>query len=165
MTILHGDSLEMLKTIPSNTVDCCITSPPYYALRDYGVDGQIGLEETPEEYVQKLVAVFREVKRVLKDDGIFVFVSPGPNHLKELKEVLYKTTYENETEQRFHTLKMDQEHLISAPFAVEHDNLLNLFMMTPYYYHTGSEGKKKLEDIASISITAEFLVRTYRKQL
>ena len=107
----------------------------------------------------------REIDRVLKDDGIFVFVSPGPNHLKELKEVLYKTTYENETEQRFHTLKMDQEHLISAPFAVEHDNLMNLFMMTPYYYHTGSEGKKKLEDIASISITAEFLVRTYRKQL
>jgi DNA modification methylase len=69
MTILHGDSLEMLKTIPSSTVDCCITSPPYYGLRDYGVDGQIGLEETPEEYVQKLVAVFQEVKRVLKDDG------------------------------------------------------------------------------------------------
>ena len=69
MTILHGDSLEMLKTIPSSTVDCCVTSPPYYGLRDYGVNGQIGLEETPEEYVQKLVAVFREVKRVLKDDG------------------------------------------------------------------------------------------------
>ena len=79
MTILHGDSLEMLKTIPSSTVDCCITSPPYYALRDYGVDGQIGLEETPEEYVQKLVAVFREVKRVLKDDGT-LWVNVGDSY-------------------------------------------------------------------------------------
>ena len=79
MTILHGDSLEMLKTIPSSTVDCCITSPPYYGLRDYGVDGQIGLEETPEEYVQKLVAVFREVKRVLKDDGT-LWVNVGDSY-------------------------------------------------------------------------------------
>ena len=69
MTILHGDSLEMLKTIPSSTVDCCITSPPYYALRDYGVDGQIGLEDSPESYIKHLVEVFREVKRVLRDDG------------------------------------------------------------------------------------------------
>lgn len=79
MTILHGDSLEMLKTIPGSTADCCITSPPYYGLRDYGVDGQIGLEETPEEYVQKLVAVFREVKRVLRDDGI-LWVNIGDSY-------------------------------------------------------------------------------------
>lgn len=68
-TILQGDCLEMVKTLPDNCIDCCVTSPPYYGLRDYGVSGQIGLEETPEEYIQKLVAVFREVKRVLKDDG------------------------------------------------------------------------------------------------
>lgn len=119
--ILQGDCLEVLKTIPDETVDCCVTSPPYYGLRDYGtgtwvggdpncphrrlskysektitghaqaglvgnvgdaiyktvcplcgavrVDKQIGLEETPEEYISRLVAVFREVKRVLKDDG------------------------------------------------------------------------------------------------
>lgn len=119
--IIQGDCLEMLKTLPDNSVDMCVTSPPYYGLRDYGTgrwiggdpncphrrlskysdktmtghhqkelagnvgdaiyktvcpicgavreDKQIGLEETPEEYVQKLVAVFREVKRVLKDDG------------------------------------------------------------------------------------------------
>lgn len=79
MTILHGDSLEMLKTIPTGTVDCCVTSPPYYGLRDYGVDGQIGLEETPEEYVQKLVAVFREVKQVLKDDGT-LWVNVGDSY-------------------------------------------------------------------------------------
>lgn len=119
--IIQGDCLEVLKTIPDKSIDCCITSPPYYGLRDYGtgewvggdpdcphkrlskyspntitghaqeelrgnvgdaiyktvcplcgavrIDKQIGLEETPEEYVQKLVEVFREVKRVLKDDG------------------------------------------------------------------------------------------------
>jgi len=119
--ILCGDCLEMLKTLPDNTVDCCVTSPPYYGLRDYGTgkwiggdpncphkrlskysaktipghaqielagnvgdaiyksvcplcgavreDKQIGLEETPEAYIQKLVLVFREVRRVLKDDG------------------------------------------------------------------------------------------------
>ena len=51
------------------TIDCCVTSPPYYGLRDYGKEGQIGLEESPGEYIEKLVRVFREVKRVLKDDG------------------------------------------------------------------------------------------------
>ena len=67
--ILPGDALEMLRTLPDGTVQCCVTSPPYWGLRDYGVDGQLGLEKTPEEYVQKLVEVFREVKRVLRDDG------------------------------------------------------------------------------------------------
>ncbi len=67
--VLCGDSVEMLKTIESETVQCCVTSPPYWGLRDYGVDGQIGLEKTPELYVAKMVEVFREVKRVLKKDG------------------------------------------------------------------------------------------------
>ena len=67
--IIQGDSLEVLKTLPSESVQCCVTSPPYYALRDYGVDGQIGLEKTPEQYIEKLVSVFREVRRVFKDDG------------------------------------------------------------------------------------------------
>jgi len=67
--ILQGDCLETLKQIPDKSVNCCVTSPPYFGLRDYGHDGQIGLEETPEQFVQKLVEVFREVRRVLKDDG------------------------------------------------------------------------------------------------
>lgn len=67
--IIQGDSLTVLKTIESQSVQCCVTSPPYYALRDYGVNGQIGLEETPEQYIEKLVGVFREVHRVLKDNG------------------------------------------------------------------------------------------------
>jgi len=67
--ILNGDCIEMMRTLPDNSVNCCVTSPPYFGLRDYGCDGQIGLEETPEAFIAMLVDVFREVKRVLKDDG------------------------------------------------------------------------------------------------
>ncbi len=59
----------MMKTLPDRSVNCCVTSPPYFGLRDYGHEGQIGLEETPEAFVQKMVEVFNEVKRVLRDDG------------------------------------------------------------------------------------------------
>lgn len=68
-TILHGDAVAQLRTIPANSINCCVTSPPYFGLRDYGADGQIGLEPTLSDYVAKLVAVFAEVKRVLRDDG------------------------------------------------------------------------------------------------
>lgn len=64
-----GDCLEVLRAIPSESVHCCVTSPPYFGLRDYGHPGQIGLEPTPEEYVAKLLEVFREVRRVLRHDG------------------------------------------------------------------------------------------------
>lgn len=67
--ILHGDCRAVLPTLPAELVQCCVTSPPYWGLRDYGVDGQIGLEPTPEEYVAGMVEVFREVRRVLRPDG------------------------------------------------------------------------------------------------
>jgi len=67
--LICGDALDILKIIPDQSVNCCVTSPPYYGLRDFGVDGQIGLESTPEEYVENIVNVFREVKRILRDDG------------------------------------------------------------------------------------------------
>jgi DNA modification methylase len=68
--ILTGDCLSILPTLPDKCVHCCVTSPPYFNLRDYGHDGQIGLEPTPDEYVSKMVQVFREVRRVLRDDGM-----------------------------------------------------------------------------------------------
>ena len=68
-TILQGDVIERLKDIEDNTIQCVVTSPPYWGLRDYGEDNQLGLEETPEEYVENMVKVFREVRRALKDDG------------------------------------------------------------------------------------------------
>jgi len=67
--VICADALEGLKQLESGSVHTCVTSPPYYGLRDYGVDGQIGLEQTPEEYIARLVAVFTEVRRGLRDDG------------------------------------------------------------------------------------------------
>lgn len=67
--ILTGDCRETLRTLADGSVHCCVTSPPYFGLRDYGHAGQIGLEPTPAEYVAQMVEVFREVRRVLRDDG------------------------------------------------------------------------------------------------
>lgn len=66
---LNGDAVKMFSQLEPESVQCCVTSPPYYGLRDYGVDGQIGLESTPTEYVNRIVEVFREVRRILKVDG------------------------------------------------------------------------------------------------
>lgn len=68
-TIREGDALSVLRTMADESAHCCVTSPPYFAQRDYGVEGQIGQEATPAEYVAKLVAVFAEVRRVLRADG------------------------------------------------------------------------------------------------
>lgn len=68
-TLLQGHCLEVLRTLPTESVQTCITSPPYFGLRDYGCDGQIGLESTPDAFVSSLVDVFAEVHRVLKSDG------------------------------------------------------------------------------------------------
>ena len=67
--ILEGDCRQTLKSLPDQSVHCCVTSPPYFGLRDYGCEDQIGLEQTPDAFVEELVAVFREVKRVLRNDG------------------------------------------------------------------------------------------------
>lgn len=68
-TLYHGSAVDVLRGLPERSVHCCVTSPPYWGLRDYGADGQIGLESTPDEYVARMVDVFREVRRVLRDDG------------------------------------------------------------------------------------------------
>ena len=67
--IYNSDCLTGLGNLPDDSIDCCVTSPPYYGLRDYGVDGQIGLEETPDAYITRLIEVFREIRRVLKPTG------------------------------------------------------------------------------------------------
>jgi DNA modification methylase len=86
--ILTGDCLKRLSELPDKSVQTCITSPPYWGLRDYGSKGQLGLEKTPDEFVANLVQVFREVRRVLKDDGTLwlnlgdsyaASGKPGPN--------------------------------------------------------------------------------------
>lgn len=80
--IYQGDCIEQMKLFPDESIDCCVTSPPYWGLRDYGHDDQIGLEETPEQYVAKMVAVFCEVKRVLKPDGT-LWLNLGDSYARE----------------------------------------------------------------------------------
>jgi DNA modification methylase len=77
--ILVGDALAMLRTLPSASVQVCVTSPPYFGLRDYGASGQMGLEQTPADFIANLVAVFDEVKRVLRPDGL-CFVNLGDSY-------------------------------------------------------------------------------------
>lgn len=67
--IITGDALSVLRRISDNYIDCCVTSPPYFGLRDYGIEGQVGLEESPQQYIDKMVEIFREVRRTLRTDG------------------------------------------------------------------------------------------------
>jgi DNA modification methylase len=83
--VLTGDALAVLRTMPSESVQSCITSPPYFALRDYGIAGQLGLEATPAEYVARLVEIMGEVRRLLREDGTLwlnlgdSYITNGPN--------------------------------------------------------------------------------------
>jgi len=88
--ILVGDIVEQLKRIPSNSIDLVVTSPPYWGQRDYGVKGQIGIEEDPEEYINKLLIAFNELRRVLKDSGSF-FLNIGDKYVeKNLQMIPFK---------------------------------------------------------------------------
>jgi DNA modification methylase len=83
--LYHGDAIDVLKALPAAAAQTCVTSPPYWGLRDYGTgDGQIGLEATPELYVERMVAVFREVWRVLRGDGS-VWLNLGDSYANDLK--------------------------------------------------------------------------------
>ena len=83
--IINSDALDALEKLPDSCCRTCITSPPYYGLRDYGADGQIGLEDTPDQYIEKLVKIFREVRRVLKDDGT-LWVNIGDSYAAKSRE-------------------------------------------------------------------------------
>lgn len=82
VTLHHGDAAATLAALPGGSVDCIVTSPPYFGLRDYGVDGQIGAEPTPTEFVAALTAVFREARRVLADDGT-LWVNLGDSYASQ----------------------------------------------------------------------------------
>ena len=71
LVVLHGDTRDVIRKLPDNSFQCAVTSPPYWGVRDYGVDGQIGAEPDLQEYIKTLVGIFREVRRVLKPDGTF----------------------------------------------------------------------------------------------
>lgn len=96
VTVLHGDCREVLRTLEPESVHCVVTSPPYFGLRDYGVSGQIGLEPTPDEYIAELVAVFAEVKRVLRPDGT-VWLNIGDSYVANRGNSVEKPGYDNKS--------------------------------------------------------------------
>ncbi|MEO0126323.1 MAG: site-specific DNA-methyltransferase [candidate division WOR-3 bacterium] len=88
--VIQGDALEVMKQIPDESIDMAITSPPYYGLRDYGIKGQLGLENNPQEHIDKLIAVFRELKRILKKTGSF-YLNLGDVYYGSNKRLTSKT--------------------------------------------------------------------------
>ena len=88
-SLLIGDVRQVLPTLESESVQMCVTSPPYWGLRDYGVGGQLGLEATPEEYVDRMVDVFRGVRRVLKRDGT-LWLNLGDSYARDAKKGQHK---------------------------------------------------------------------------
>ena len=108
VTILNGDVRDVLLTLPAESVQCCVTSPPYFGLRDYGVGGQIGLEASPDDYVAELVAVFREVRRVLRDDGV-LFLNLGDSYAANAASAAGRAGFESHRGSDTPTLNTGQQ--------------------------------------------------------
>lgn len=108
-------------------------------------------------------AALEELDRVLKPHGKFVFVTPGPKHLWEMKEVLYQTPYLNEVKPLETTLRLVDTTTITNPFTLNHAELMNLFGMTPYAHRSPKEGIARLEQVEQLTLTAEFVIRTFEK--
>lgn len=104
-----------------------------------------------------------EIERVLKPGGRFIFVTPGPHHLYELKEALYETPYLNEHKDLETNLSLIHEETISSSWLCDNEQVTHLFAMTPYAYRTGKRGKEKLSSIEALNLTAEFVIRIYQK--
>ncbi|TGM87934.1 DNA-methyltransferase [Leptospira licerasiae] len=123
--VIVGDALQVLQKIPSNTVHTVITSPPYFNLRDYGMKGQIGHENTLEEYVQKLVNVFREIRRVLREDGT-VWINLGDSYNSSWKNRIHSDSWERNKE--FGKRVNEPSKLTSAPRieSLKRKNLLGV---------------------------------------
>jgi DNA modification methylase len=125
--ILEGDCRDVLRTLPAQSVHCCVTSPPYFGLRDYGVDGQMGLEATPDEFIAGMVAVFCEVRRVLRDDGTLwlnigeSYSSQGGRSVQSGKEFESRSRGRQELcrSSRFHGIgDIKQKDLIGIPWML-----------------------------------------------
>jgi len=128
--LYRGDALEILSLLPDESVQCCVTSPPYWGLRDYGLPGQLGLEKTPDEYVSKMVVIFREVRRVLRDDGT-LWLNLGDTYFgdspvrKTGTECFSKEWDKNQTRSRggarrsaSHTDRLKPKDLVGVPWRV-----------------------------------------------
>ena len=124
--LLQGDALALLKSLKPEVINTCITSPPYWGLRNYGMEGQLGLEKSPQEYVARLVELFREVRRVLRDDGTLwlnlgdSYAGSGkggnPGHSSHIKQ---KTNYGSlSVRNRKQETELDAKQLVGIPWRV-----------------------------------------------
>ncbi len=113
--ILQGDALEKLKEIPDNTIDCVMTSPPYWNLRDYDDENQLGLEETPDEYINNLCNIFDEVKRVLKESGT-CWVNIGDTYAGSGKGVGGKKRFTVDFEKIFFFVKNSKKYFFETQY-------------------------------------------------
>ena len=105
-----------------------------------------------------------EVERILKDNGHYIFISPGPDHLFEMKSLLYEKPYKNVVSPLGTTMSLKEEYTIEQIFTADREQLQNLFRMTPYAYRTSLRATQKLEDIQTVKITAQFILRIYQKE-
>ena len=103
-----------------------------------------------------------EIKRLLRPGGTFIYVTGGPDHLFELKSLLYEHPYRNEETDPVRMLRIMDTIELTYPFRADHDALLNLFAMTPYAYRTGNEGKQRIAAADHLDITAQFTIRIYK---
>jgi len=143
--IYQGDCLEVLKTFPDESIDCVVTSPPYWAVRDYGVENQIGLEEHPQEYINKIVSVMKELKRVIKKTGTIWLnlgdcfytksgSGQGSNYLKHHEEmdgsrgILHKAHTETRGKFKSNWLQNKQKLLIPYRIAIACQDELGLVL-------------------------------------
>lgn len=124
--IINIDVLEGLKSLSDCSVQCCVTSPPYFGLRDYGHKGQLGLEDTPEEYIEKMVQVFEEVRRVLKKDGTlwlnigdsYAGGGGGSGHNAETKNLGRNTSSYGSVKSNGKTYGLKKKDLIGIPWML-----------------------------------------------
>ena len=94
ITLLLGDAATVLRELPERSAQCVVTSPPYWGLRDYGIGEQLGLEATPDEYVAKMVTVFREVRRVLRDAGtLWLNLGDSYGDAKQLQGIPWRVAF------------------------------------------------------------------------
>jgi len=119
--LILGNTLDKLKELPDKSIHCSITSPPYWQLRDYFTEGQIGLEDTCQEYINNLVNVFNEVKRVLRDDGVF-WVVIGDTYSTPKKGNDNANVNSKKRRERLHKQKIDKK----SPYGLPKKNLIGI---------------------------------------
>ena len=123
--ILVGDCIDMMRTLPDQSVNTCVTSPPYFGLRDYGMAGQIGLEQTPSEFVGRLVEVFREVRRVLRDDGT-IWVNMGDSYASRANGSIGASTLEGSVAPHAETRRANALRSSRLPVGMKQKDLMGI---------------------------------------